>query len=187
MRRGRVSLALCVLALLWLPARPQAAELPAPQGAVVLTITGNIQNTNRPAFDAKKDVLFNYHEKNFTAAAAFDLEMLENLGMHEVEAELDIWPAKVRFEGPRLKDLLAAVGAAGTTINLLALDGYGSEIPWSDTAAYDWIVALKQDGKYLGLGQQGPLWVVYGYPDGRPMTAEDEARWPWAAFFMEIN
>jgi hypothetical protein len=29
--------------------------------------------------------------------------------------------------------------------------------------------------------------VVYSYPDGRALTAEDELRWPWATFYIEIE
>jgi hypothetical protein len=82
---------------------------------------------------------------------------------------------------------MAAVGAGGKTATVVALDGFASEISWADISSLNWIVALKRDGAYLGLGQRGPLWIVYTYPDGRPLTAEDELRWPWAAFYIEID
>ena len=53
--------------------------------------------------------------------------------------------------------------------------------------ALDWIVGIRQDGRDLGLGERGPLWVVYTYPDGRKLSTDDELRWPWATFYIEIN
>jgi len=188
MRSSPTALAAGVLASLWLSASaPRAAELALPQQAVVLTVVGNIQNTNRAAFDPHSDAFLNFHDKKFTAAAEFDRPMLEALGSHEVVIDLAGWPAPLRLAGPRLKDVIAAVGGAGSGVTLVALDGYASEIAWADLQALDWIVATRQDGKPLGIGQRGPLWVVYSYPDGRALSADDELRWPWAAFFMEIN
>jgi len=165
----------------------RAAELETPEGAVVVTVAGTIQNTNRGPFDPQTDLFLKYHGRSFTQAAAFDRAMLEALGLYEVEVSIPGWPAPVRVEGPRLKDLVTAVGGAGSRITLLALDGYASEISWAELEALDWIVGINQDGHDLGLGQRGPLWVVYTYADGRPLTAEDELRWPWAAFYIEIN
>lgn len=184
MLRRTMAALVCLLAAA-VPA--EAAELPTPEGAVVVTVAGNIQNTNRGPFDAAKDPFLKYHERGFDKAAAFDLAMLEDLGMHKAEIVLEDWPEPVTLEGPYLKDLVAAVGGSGSGITLLALDGYGSEITWDELQALDWIVGIRQDGRPLALGQRGPLWVVYSYPDGRALTAEDELRWPWATFYIEIH
>lgn len=184
---SRLAAVFLLLALLAAPGAAAAADLPAPEGAVVVTVAGNIGNTNRGAFDAATDLFLKYHEVSFDKAAAFDRAMLEDLGMHEVEVSIPEWPAPVRLSGPRLKDLVAAVGGEGKTVSLMALDGYASEISWADLEALDWIVGIEQDGQPLGLGQRGPLWVVYTYPDGRALTADDELRWPWATFYMEIR
>lgn len=186
--RRPFSIALAVIALLGLavPA-PWAAELAAPQSAVVVTVAGAIQHTNRGPFDPNADFFLKYHEVSFEKAAAFDRPMLQQLGMHQVEIAFDGWPAPLRLEGPRLRDLVAAVGGAGQSVSLMALDGYASEISWADLEALDWIVGIRQDGRELGLGQRGPLWVVYTYPDGRKLTPDDELRWPWATFYIEIR
>lgn len=186
--RRPVAFALAVIALLgFAMSAPRAAQLATPQDAVVVTVAGAIENTNRGPFDPATDFFLKYHEVNFDKAAAFDRAMLQQLGMHEVELALDDWPAPVRLEGPRLKDLVAAVGGSGKTISLMALDGYASEISWEDLETLDWIVGVRQDGKELGLGQRGPLWVVYTHPDGRKLTTDDELRWPWATFYIEIR
>ena len=164
-----------------------AAELGRPAGPVVLTIAGEIGQTNRPPFDPAADLFLKYHERTFEKAAAFDYAMLEALGLQEIEVSIPEWPAPLHLAGPRLTDLLTAVGVTGKDVTFLALDGYASEISWADVTALDWIVGIKRDGAYLGLGQQGPVWVVYRYRDGRPLTLADEQRWPWAAFYIQID
>lgn len=164
-----------------------AAGLEKPDDAVVLTVAGKIAHTNRGAFDPAKDLFLKYHDRQFSAAAEFDRDMLEDLGEHKVEISLPGSSAPLQIEGPRLKDLVAAVGGEGSTITLLALDGYASEISWEELESLNWIVGIEQDDREIGLGQRGPLWVVYTYPDGRALTAEDELRWPWATFYIEIN
>src|SRR3546814_6659251 len=94
------------------------------------------------------DLLFlKYHDVSFDKAAAFDRAMLEELGMHAVEIAFEGGPAPVLVEGPRLKDLVAAVGGEGSTVSMMALDGYASEISWDELQALDWIVGIRQDGR----------------------------------------
>lgn len=187
-RQAIAALARILMACVLLVAVPAAAaDLPAPKGAVVVTVAGNIQNTNRGPFDPAVDLFLKYQERDFEKAAAFDVAMLEDLGMHAVEIVLEGWPEPVTVEGPYLRDLLTAVGGEGGFVSLLALDGYASEMSWDEVQALDWIVGIRQDGRPLALGQRGPLWVVYTYPDGRVLTAEDELRWPWATFYIEIH
>lgn len=165
----------------------QAADLEKASGQVILTIAGKVSKTNRPAFSEFEDGFLNYQEKSFEAAAEFDLAMLESIGMHKVKISLDAWSSDFTFEGPWLKDVLAAAGAEGRDIAIVALDGFASEISAQDIAAFDWLVGVKRDGRYLSIGQRGPLWVVYRRPDGKAPTAEDEQRWPWASFFIEVR
>jgi hypothetical protein len=179
--------ALLTAALLAWPAFGQAAELGQPAGQVVLTVAGDVGATNRGPYDDFEDGFFKHHERKFDKAAAFDLAMLEGLGLHEVTVSYDKWPRAARFEGPWLKDVLAAAGAAGKDVSVLALDGFATEISAADVAAYDWIVAVKRDGRYLGIGQRGPLWLVYARRDGKAIGEEDEQRWPWAAFLIEVK
>ena len=169
------------------PAAGMATELATPGGPVVLTVTGNITQTNRGPFNDFEDAFLKHHERRFQKAAAFDLAMLEGLGMHDVVIEYDAWPKSYRFQGPWLKDVLTAVGAVGRKVTILALDGFAQEISKQDLEAYDWIVAIKRDGRFLDIGRHGPLWVVYGRRDGKAMTEEDEQRWPWAAFMIDVQ
>lgn len=184
---GRAIRLLLAAAFCALPLGVQAKELGQPAGPAVLTIVGSISATNRGPFDEFEDAFFKHHERRFDKAAAFDAAMLEALGAHEVTVSYAKWPRAFRFEGPWLKDVLAAVGAAGKDVSILALDGFATEISAADLAAYDWIVAVKRDGRYLDIGQHGPLWIVYARRDGKALTEEDEQRWPWAAFLIEVK
>ena len=178
---------LLAAALLAWPGFGQATELRQPAGQVVLTVAGAIGATNRGPYDDFEDGFFKHHERKFDKAATFDLAMLEGLGLHAVTVAYDKWPRAAHFEGPWLKDVLAAAGASGKDVSVLALDGFATEISAADLAAYDWIVAVKRDGRYLDIGQRGALWIVYARRDGKAIGAEDEQRWPWAAFLIEVK
>ena len=76
-----------------------AAETKAPAGAVVLTVAGNVANTNRPAYDDKRDVFLKYHERAFDKAFAFDRAMLESLGVTEIRIAYKDWDSPITFSG----------------------------------------------------------------------------------------
>jgi hypothetical protein len=176
------------LAVLLLVAGPDAARaLEQPSGPVVVTIVGAISETNRGPFDEAEDEFFAYHEYRFEKAAAFDVAMLEAFGLHAATIAYDGWPAPIRFEGPRLKDLLDAVGATGSTVTAVALDGYAERIAWDELDRYDWILATRRDGHFMTIGRHGPAWLVYDRGAGHRYTADDEARWPWAVFLIVVE
>jgi hypothetical protein len=176
-----------ILAFLSQVATVSASEVQKPAGPVVLTIVGKIDRTNRPAFDETQDLFFKYHERKFERAFEFDRTMLEALGMTTAEIAYIAWPRRVTVEGPLLRDVLAMAGAKTGKIRMTALDGFASELEFKDLAEQEWIVALKADGRPLSIGQRGPAWMVYARRDGKAGTTEDELRWPWAAFLIEIE
>jgi len=187
MSRRRIP-AWCIgLLSLALAASAFAADAPAPAGSVLLTVAGNISQVNRPPFDKFEDPFFAHHERSFDKAFAFDLAMLEALGTHRATIAFAGWPRPVQIEGPLLRDVLAAAGAAHGTVTMVALDGFATELSPGQLAAEDWIVALKENGRYLGIGQRGPTWVLYARRDGKPATEEDEGRWPWAVFLIDVR
>jgi hypothetical protein len=183
----RAALLAGMIVLLPATAALAAEALPVPQGPVVLTIAGVIGTSNRPPFEASEDTFLNFHERSFDKAAEFDLAMLEALGMHEIEVRYADWPKPHKFQGPWLKDVLAAVKAGGATLTVLALDGYAQEVPRASLDKHAWLVALKRDGRYLKIGQRGPTWVLFAPAGSEAATEEDEQQWPWAAFFIEVK
>ncbi|QDO96724.1 molybdopterin-dependent oxidoreductase [Ferrovibrio terrae] len=166
----------------------QAADLAQPKGPVVLTLHGKIANTNRGALNEFEDAFFKFGSVSFDKAAQFDLAMLEKLGMTSLTVKYDTWPKAYKFEGPLLADVLKAAGATGQTIKVYALDGYGAEIPVPELRQYGVLLALKADGKYLGLGGRGPTWVVYPRDDKHPaLKSHDDAKWVWSALRIEVE
>jgi len=143
-----------VLALLVaFPAAASAAgELDAVAGAVVLTVTGKIKQINREKFDPVRDGFIAFHEREF------DRAMLEEIGMEEAEIDFDGWEGPIRFQGPRLIDVLNEAGwRKGSRITTLALDGFGTKISNYDIKAHGWILATRGNDKPFGIGQCGPL------------------------------
>ena len=158
-----------------------------PNGPAVLTITGKIARTNRPAFDERQDLFFKFHDRTFTKAYELDRAMLEALGTRKATVNYTGWPRPVTVEGPLLRDVLEAAGAQPGSVRITALDGFAVELKSEDLAGQEWVVAIKADGRDLAIGQRGPIWVLYARGDGKAATQEDEARWPWAAFLIEIE
>jgi hypothetical protein len=165
-----------------------AADLAQPKGPVVLTIHGKVANTNRGALNEFEDAFFKFGSVTFDKAAQFDVAMLEKLGMKTLSVKYDTWPKAYKFEGPLLADVLTAAGATGRTVKVYALDGYGAEIPMDELRQYPVLLALKADGKYLGLGGRGPTWVVYPRDDRHPgLKSHDDAKWVWSALRIEVE
>jgi hypothetical protein len=170
-----------------------AAELAKPTGPVVLTIHGKIANTNRGALNDFDDAFFKFGNVGFERAASFDIAMLEKLGQKKLTVKYDTWPKAYAFQGPLLRDVLNAVGAfdpklGGKSITVYAIDGYGAEIPLAETRQYDVLLALKADGRYLGVGGRGPTWVVYPRDDKHPaLKSHDDAKWVWSAIRIEVE
>jgi hypothetical protein len=166
------TMAWCIgLLTLVFSANSLAADASVPGGPTVLTIAGKIAQANRPAFDKFEDPFMAYHERSFATAYAFDRAMLESLGMHRATIAFAGWPRPVEVEGPRLRDVLAAAGAAPGTLNIVALDGFATDLSPGDLAAEDWIVAIKEGGRDLGIGQRDPAWVLYAPRNGPPRTS----------------
>ncbi|MFL0694177.1 MAG: molybdopterin-dependent oxidoreductase [Agrobacterium tumefaciens] len=121
-----------------------ALALEAPTGPVILTVMGEISNTN--AGDT----------------AQFDMAMLEKLKGRKGEMETPWTEGKVTFEGPLLREILAAVGATGTSLKVRALNDYAADVPAED-AKLDTILATKIDGKPMSIRDKGPLMLVYPF------------------------
>ena len=165
------------------------AEPAMPTGAVVLTVVGDIANTNRPAFDAQKDSFFNYHKLQFEQAMAFDRDMLMALETQKIRVGMPTGGAVHELEGPLLKEILNATGVTyPATLIITALDGFKIALDPAMLDAHDWIVALKQDGQYLGLGGKGPIWVVFPPAASDGIASKEEVGgWPWASFVIEVD
>ncbi len=126
-------------------AAPVEPPLAAPVGPVVLTVGGTLRNTNRDG------------------RAAFDMAMLEKLPQVSFSTQTPWYPRPRRFTGPLLRDVLAAAGAQGRTIEARALNDYRVEIPMTDSHRYDVIVARLLDDRPMAVRDKGPLFLIYPF------------------------
>ena len=126
-----------------------AGELSKPAGKVLLTMSGNIQNTNE---DGK---------------AVFDIASLEKLGMVSFQTTSPWYDGRPTFTGVPVQKLMDYVGAKGTVVKVTALNDYTTIIPLNDFKKYNVILALKINGEYMRIRDKGPLFVVYPY-DSKP-------------------
>ncbi len=103
-----------------------AAALDQPAGEVVLTISGKVG------------------QPNAGRRAVFDMAMLEKLPQHSFSTNTPWHAGPTRFTGPLLRDVLAAAGANGSKLVAVALNDYKTDIPFTDAARYDVIVAAQR-------------------------------------------
>jgi len=122
-----------------------SGEFPKPTGKVLLTLSGNIENTNE---DGK---------------AVFDVASLEKLGLVSFQTTSPWYDGRTTFEGVPMQKLMDFVGAEGSVVKVTALNDYTTEIPLSDFKEFNVILALKINGKYMRIRDKGPLFVVYPY------------------------
>lgn len=153
----RSTAALIVAAALGLPPLPaRTADMPAPEGEVLLAVGGDIARTNAGA------------------ELHLDLALLDSLPQHEF-ATATIWTEGVIvFRGVLLRDLLAAAGARGTALRLTALNDYEITMPVADVAEDGPLLAYRLNGKPMTVREKGPVWVVYPY-DANPQYRTEQA------------
>lgn len=138
------------------------APLTSPTGRVVLTIGGAIEHTNSDG------------------QAAFDREMLRQLGTEKIETSTSWTTGTPEFEGVLARDVLRAVGASGESVLATAINDYEIEIPISDFEEYPVLFALEMDGVELTARDKGPLWIVYPRDDYKNLRGQKtDEKWLW--------
>lgn len=146
MRPSILKLLLAALVLVATPSMSAwSGELPAPTGPVILTVKGDIENTN-----SGKD-------------AVFDLAMLEALAGRSISSRTPWMDGTTTFEGPFLRSLLEMVGANGKSLAVSALNGYAANVPMEDATGADTILATKMNGKHMSIRDKGPVFLVYPF------------------------
>ncbi len=149
-----ISVAVFMLLSLALVPRALADDLPAPDGDVILSIDGNITNTNA------------------AGQAQFDITMLESLGTTLIKSETPWTDGVQTFEGVSAKLLLEYIGASGTTVSATAINDYVVELPLSDMRDLGVIIATKLNGQHMRVRDKGPLWVIYPWGDNPSLQNE---------------
>lgn len=136
---------LCTIALTSWALMANAEHMAAPMGDVILTIKGQMS------------------QSNISEGAAFDLAMLQKVGTVTFSTSTP-WTEGVQvFTGLPLNQLLAHIGATPTRLKVAAINEYRVEVPASDAIEGGPILAWEQSGKLLSTREKGPLWLLYPF------------------------
>ncbi len=163
-----------------------AAEA-APQGPVLLTVSGAVTAPDRGAFDPDEDKFFGAQDVAFDAAKLFDFAALAALPWVEARADFPKrGPIRV-FEGPLLADVLAAAGVGGATVTVRALDGYLIEAPLAELTGQGAVLALKRDGRFFAVGDYGPAQIVFPRAKRADLAEMPDDRWIWSVYHIAVD
>ncbi|MBB4841808.1 hypothetical protein HNP55_000303 [Paucibacter oligotrophus] len=113
---------------------------------VVLSIAGRLLKNGQPG-----------------APALLSLEQLAALPQHSFTTQTPWYPKPRKFTGPLLRDVLAAVGAQGETVEALALNDYKVDIPMQDIVRHPVLLARLMDDQPMPVRDKGPLFVLYPF------------------------
>jgi len=130
-------------------------NIPMPAGEIVLTISGDISNTND------------------NETITLDIESLEAMGLVSYEVD-DPWEQeRVAYTGVLLSDLLQVAGASDSTTEIFAtaLDGYEIPIPIGETEAWPVLIATQSNGSYMSIESSGPTRIIFPFERHDDVTA----------------
>ena len=181
------ALVFCWIALASFAALAQYPDASTPKGMVVLTVGGLVGKSNRGPFDEARDSSLARLKADFKHAFEFDREMLLALPQGTVTAKTPELGDEAVFKGPLLREVLGFMEAAKVKIRFVASDGYSGYLLPEDIDGSDYILALEADGKPLGLGQQGPLWLINTRKDGEGPGKDKRGSHVWALVYMYVG
>jgi hypothetical protein len=131
-----------------------ACTLPQPQGEIVLTVEGQIQNCNSGL------------------EMRFDMALLESLPKSKIDTQNPWEKGVVSYEGVLLRDLLDYLDANGNVLSIIALNDFRADISTADTRSIDIVLAYKRNGEYMPVRDKGPLFVVFPFTDNPSLAVE---------------
>jgi hypothetical protein len=164
-----------------------------PDAQTILTVTGAIEKTNRGKIDPMMDQLMHKQGILFDYAFQFALADLEKLPVATINPTLEYDARAHKLSGPRLMDVLNAVGIKKghpTKIVFHGVDGYSPEITVALAQKYNFILATHIDDQLLPIGGFGPLFAIYD-ADRIPEMAQKPldqrfAHCPWGLYCIQI-
>lgn len=143
----------------------------SPTGSVVLTVTGDIT------------------KKNCDEGFAFDLPMLEGLGLVNC-AVADPWLGQRKYSGVSIASILAYVGvsAEAVRVDTVASDNKVVTLALSDVRTYPIILATQDNAKAVSKKLGGPVKLVFPY-DSHPEVAKayDKNCWNWFVVKLAVT
>jgi hypothetical protein len=159
----------------------------APEGMVLLTVGGLVGKSNRGPLDPERDSLLAGLKADFKHAFAFDRKTLLALPQGAVTAQPPEFDKPATFSGPLLREVLGFIEAAQVKTTFVAADGYTGYLMPEDIKRSDWILALSADGKPLGIGQQGPIWLLNTRAKGAAPSDDHRGHYVWALVYMHVG
>lgn len=96
-------------------------------------------------------------------SVTYERSELEAMGLVSVKTTTPWNEGVVDFEGVPLTILLEAAEAEGETATVTALNDYSVDVPTADFNQFGTILALKRDGEYMPVDDQGPFFVIYPF------------------------
>jgi hypothetical protein len=103
-----------------------------------------------------------------SGSVTLDRNELEAMGLVSVKTTTPWNEGVVDFEGVPLKSLLEKANATGETATVIALNDYSVDVPTADFAEFGTILAVKRNGEYMPVDDQGPFFVIYPF-DSNPV------------------
>lgn len=115
-----------------------------------------------------QDTLPKLTVESAAGSVTYTRDDLEKMGLVSVKTSTPWNQGVVDFEGVPLATLLKEAGASGTIATVTALNDYSVDIPTSDFVEFGTILAVKRNGEYMPVDDQGPFFVIYPF-DSNPV------------------
>lgn len=98
-----------------------------------------------------------------SGSVTLDRAELEDIGLVSIKTSTPWTEGIVDFEGVPLTTLLETAEATGTVATVVALNDYSVDLPVSDFAEFGVILAVKRNGEYMPVADQGPFFIIYPF------------------------
>jgi hypothetical protein len=154
------------------PELTAGSSVPSPSGEVVLTLDGRIDQTNSGG------------------TLQFDMPTLESIGLVQYDVDDPFAKKNILYTGVLLSELLKVAGAApdATTLTLQALDDYSTDMKISDAEKWPVLVAIRADGEYMPVDENGPLISVFPFNDFDEIDhLTYDALWVWSLSAITVK
>lgn len=102
-------------------------------------------------------------EDGAVKSVTFDRNELEDMGLVRVATSTPWNEGVVQFDGVPLEQLLETAGVSGQSATVMAINDYSVEIPVSDFSRFGVILAVKRNGEYMPVDDQGPFFIIYPF------------------------
>ncbi|MEM7210014.1 MAG: molybdopterin-dependent oxidoreductase [Pseudomonadota bacterium] len=134
------------------------ANLQAPSGRVLLSVSGNIQTSNS------------------ADGAHFDRELFSSIGTSKIKTKTPWTESSDTFEGVLVRDLLERVGAKSSRFRAIAHNDYEVTVEGIDFDQYPVILATRMNGKKMTLREKGPVWIIFPWDDHPELATKSVKR-----------